>query len=304
MSHAQTFESPAKRTLLLVDGHAYAYRAFFAIRQMSGPDGSATNGIFGFIKMLQRMITFVQPSHVAVIWDGGLATERVSLLPGYKAERPATPEDLGRQIEDMRDFLAAAGFASAVIPGIEADDLIATLALEAERSGHPVVIASSDKDFMQLVSTNIGLLNPGDKEQRIWGVAEVFEKTGVQPHQIVEWLSLIGDAVDNIPGVAGVGHKTATELLQQYGSVDGILSHAHEVTGPKRRDALLASKELLERNRQLIQLHTGLVSPIVLDECVPQPQDSSALAALYARWGFKTLLSELTSPPMSQPVLL
>ena len=304
MSHAQTFESPAKRTLLLVDGHAYAYRAFFAIRQMSGPDGSATNGIYGFIKMLQRMITFVQPSHVAVIWDGGLAPERVSLLPGYKAERPAMPEDLDHQIDDMRSFLATAGFASAVIPGIEADDLIATLALEADRSGYSVVIASSDKDFMQLVNSNIGLLNPGDKNQRIWGVAEVCEKTGVQPHQIVEWLSLIGDAVDNIPGVAGVGHKTATELLQQYGSVDGILSHAHEVTGPKRRDALLASKELLERNRQLIQLHTELISPIALDECVPQPQDSSRLAALYARWGFKTLLSELTSPPMSQPVLL
>ncbi|MCX6881901.1 MAG: DNA polymerase I, partial [Verrucomicrobia bacterium] len=251
MSHAQTFESPAKRTLLLVDGHAYAYRAFFAIRQMSGPDGSATNGIYGFIKMLQRN-TFGCKTSIPNNSNVGRLHERDhSLLPGYKAERPAMPEDLDHQIDDMRSFLATAGFASAVIPGIEADDLIATLALEADRSGYSVVIASSDKDFMQLVNSNIGLLNPGDKNQRIWGVAEVFEKTGVQPHQIVEWLSLIGDAVDNIPGVAGVGHKTATELLQQYGSVDGILSHAHEVTGPKRRDALLASKELLERNRQL-----------------------------------------------------
>ncbi len=304
MTPAQTFESPAKRKLLLVDGHAYAYRAFYAIRHMVAPDGLATNGVFGFIKMFQRMLAFVKPTHVAVIWDGGLAAERVSLLPEYKAERPAMPADLDRQIDEMQKYLHAAGFASAVIPGIEADDLIATLTHMAELAGDSVVIASADKDFMQLVSANVGLLNPGDKEQRISKVAEVVEKTGVHPHQIVEWLSLIGDSVDNIPGVAGVGHKTATELLQKYGTIQGIMDNASQITGAKRRDALLSSQQILERNRELIQLHTELASPITLEECLPQPQDNSVLASLYSRWGFKTLFQELIQPPLSQPVLL
>ncbi len=303
MNSAKSFDPAPSRKILLVDGHAYAYRAFYAIREMTGPGGAGTNGIFGFIRMIHRMVDFVNPTHVAVIWDGGLAPERLNLLPDYKADRPSMPPELDRQIEEMWGFLDASNITSAFIPGIEADDLIGTLTHQAVRDGFSVVIASSDKDFMQLVNDNVGLLNPTDKVPRIWGVAEVVEKSGVLPTQIVEWLSLIGDSVDNIPGVLGIGHKTATELLQKFGSIAGIFDGIDTVTGTKRRESLLGSKDILARNLELIRLHTNLDSPVTLQECSRQDENPTLLSELYSRWGFRSLLNDLVIPPLEQSVL-
>src|SRR5208283_3967250 len=208
--------------LLIIDGHAYAYRAFHAIRDLRSPGGQPTNAIYGFVKMLAKMRADIVPSHLIVVWDGGLSAERTALLPEYKAQRPGMPDDLKPQLDEIVSYLKAAGVASFCREGVEADDYIACLARRAADAGMAVVIASADKDFMQLVSVRIGLLNPNDKGETVWTDAQVRAKSGVEPSQVVDWLSLTGDNVDNIPGVSGVGPKTAAELLNQFGSVAAL----------------------------------------------------------------------------------
>jgi len=286
-------DSPARQRLLLVDGHAFAYRAFFAIRSLSSPEGAATNAIYGFIRMLGRMQARVRPSHIAVVWDGGLAAERMALLPEYKAQRPEMPRDLELQLDAIAAYLHAAGIPSVLHDGCEADDLIAAITRRAVADGLDVVIASSDKDFMQLVSRHVRLLNPQDKNDTLLGEEEVKAKTGVEPTQIVAWLSLTGDAVDNIAGVPGVGAKTAADLLRQFGSVDALYQRLEEVRADRLRLQLQTSAEVVRRNQQLVRLKCDAPNEISLEELVCKPGDDAALRQLYARWGFKTLLREL-----------
>jgi DNA polymerase-1 len=294
---------PVKPTkLLIVDGHAYAYRAFHAIRHLNSPTGAPTNAIYGFIKMLGKMQAQLQPSHALVVWDGGLCAQRMADHPEYKAQRPAMPADLEQQIDGIVHYLEAFGVTSLCRDGIEADDWIAEIARKAAEQ-LPVVIASSDKDFMQLVSSRVGLLNPNDKSEKIWGMEEVRARTGVGPEQIVDWLSLIGDSVDNIPGVSGVGPKTATDLLQQFGSVEAIYSKLGEVKSERLRTSLAGAQEIVKRNQRLIRLHDGL-PPVALEEMAIRASDTDRLRTLYAEWGFKTMLAQLESGSLAQGALL
>jgi DNA polymerase I len=293
MQSSPTSESMARRRLLIVDGHAIAYRAFFAIRSLSSPEGAATNAIYGFIRMLGRMQAKVGPSHLIVIWDGGLAKERTELHPEYKAQRPAMPRDLEQQLDQIVAFLRASRIYSLMQDGCEADDAIAAIARQAVASDLEVIIASSDKDFMQLVSPDVRLLNPSDKTDTLAGVEEVRAKTGVEPTQIVDWLSLVGDAVDNIPGVAGVGTKTATDLLRQFGSIDALYRRLEEVGSIRLRTSLQAAEKLVRRNQQLVRLNCEVPYDVSLEELACKPVDAAALRPLYARWGFKSLLREL-----------
>lgn len=288
--------------LLIVDGHAYAYRAFHAIRELSSPTGTATNAIYGFIKMLTKLQLQLEPSHVVVVWDGGLSSERTAEHPDYKAQRPPMPESLGEQIDQIGDYLSAAGIATYCRDGVEADDWIASFASHGAET-MPVVIASSDKDFMQLVSPRIGLVNPNDKSEKIWAAADVFAKAGVMPKQVIDWLALVGDAVDNIPGVPGVGPKTATDLLSRFGSVQGIYSRIEEVSSPRLKQNLEASKEAVNRNQRLIRLKPeGLAAQ--LDDLRLKPTDVARLRVLYAQWGFKTMLAQIESATLTQGALL
>ncbi len=279
--------------LLIVDGHAYAYRAFYAIRSLTSPAGKPTNAIYGFVKMLTRMRDRLQPTHLVVTWDGGLAAERMALLPDYKQQRAPMPTDLESQMDEMVAYLGAARIASICREGVEADDLIATFARSAERENFSVVIASGDKDFMQLVSPRIGLLNPNDKSENIWGAAEVRAKSGVEPEQIVDWLSLVGDSVDNIPGVQGVGPKTASALLAQFGTIKKIYEQLADVKSEKTRANLLAAEAAMQRNREMIRLRDDLLALPALMDFVARSADDAALLALYFRWGFRTLHAEL-----------
>ena len=306
--------------LLIIDGHAYAYRAFYAIRELRSPDGAPTNAIFGFIKMLAKMRAALSPSHLIVVWDGGLSAERMAALPGYKAQRPEMPADLGKQIDDIVRYLGAAGVASFCRDGVEADDYIACLARRAADAGWEVVIASSDKDFMQLVTdevsdakssrltpdtsplapvTRIGLLNPNDKTESVWSAAQVRNKAGVGPSQIVDWLALVGDTVDNIPGVPGVGPKTAAELLKQFGSVAELYRRLGEVKSEKLRAALAASADDVKRNVELVRLKDDLPCEFSADELAVKPTDAGRLAELFGRWGFRTLLAEVQAARQS-----
>jgi DNA polymerase I len=286
-------------TLLLVDGHAYAYRAFYAIRSLNSPDGSPTNAIYGFVKMLQKMENILRPTHRLVLWDRGLAAERMAELPEYKQQRAPTPEDLERQFPQIESWLEAAGIAAWSHPETEADDWIGTYARRAEAQGWRTVVASSDKDFMQLVSDRVGLFNPNDKVEKVWTAAEVVAKTGVRPEQVVDWLSLIGDAVDNIPGVPGVGSKTATQLLQKYDSIESLMGRLAEVKSESQRTNLQASADSLLRNRRLISLRTDLVGGPDLQALRIESPDAvrrERLGTMYRKWGFRSLLSELGLP--------
>ena len=294
-------EAQAQR-LLIVDGHAYAYRSFHAIRELSSPSGAPTNAIYGFLKAIGKMQAQLSPSHVVVVWDGGLAAERIAAHPSYKAQRPPMPDSLDQQIDGIMGWLQAAGLASLCRDGVEADDWIGTIALRAAPE-LPVVIASADKDFMQLVTPRIGLLNPNDKSEKIWTELDVVAKTGVKPQQIADWLSLIGDSVDNIPGVPGVGPKTATDLITQFGSVEQLYARLSEVKSDRIRASLEAAAAAVRRNQQLIRLKD---EPwlATLDELVPRGRDETSLRQLYRDWGFKTLLAQLGGGELVQETLL
>jgi DNA polymerase-1 len=284
---------PSKAKLLIVDGHCYAYRAFFAIRSLTSPSGTATNAIYGFIRMLAKVQALIQPSHVLVVWDGGLARERMILLPEYKAQRAEMPSDLEAQLDQIVHYLHASNITSYVQDGCEADDCIASITERAVAAGWEVVIATSDKDFMQLVSPHVWLLNPHDKTETLVGVEQVKSKTGVEPTQIVDWLSLIGDAVDNIPGAPGVGPKTATDLLRQFGSVDALYQRLGEVRSERLRASLEKSADAVRRNQQLVKLKLEAPCAVALEELALKAADVGGLRALFSNWGFKKLLQEL-----------
>jgi len=290
--------------LLIMDGHAYAYRAFHAIRELRAPSGEPTNAIYGFIKMLQRIRTQLKPSHIAVVWDGGLCEVRMAELPEYKAQRAPMPTDLEKQLDGMTEYLKAAGIASFCEDKVEADDYIAWLAKRAVEADLEVVIASADKDFMQLVQPSVGLVNPNDKVERIWGAEEVLAKTGVQPAQIVDWLSLIGDAVDNIPGVPGVGLKTATDLIKQFGSIENLYLNLPAVKSDRLRGALQSAEVDVRRNQKLIRLNDRLSYEFSTTALVEQPVDAGHLRDCYLKWGFRTMLAELDMIHATQGELL
>jgi DNA polymerase-1 len=279
--------------LLIIDGHAYAYRAFHAIRDLRSPGGQPTNAIYGFVKMLAKMRAAIGPSHLMVVWDGGLSAERTALWPEYKAQRPGMPDDLKPQLDGIVSYLQAAGVASFCRAGVEADDYIACLARHASDAGMTVVIASSDKDFMQLVSARVGLLNPNDKNGTVWTDGQVRAKTGVAPSQIVDWLSLMGDTVDNIPGVPGVGPKTAAELLNQFGSVAALYGRLGEVKSEKLRAAVRDAVDAVRRNGELVRLRDDLPCEFSPGALVEKPADAGRLRELYQRWGFKGMLAAL-----------
>ena len=279
--------------LLIIDGHAFAYRAFYAIRGLTSPTGQPTNAIYGFINMLAKLEAQVLPTHSVVVWDGGLDEGRVEELDDYKAQRDPMPDDMEVQLDAMVDYLEAEGWASVCDDGVEADDRIGQLAKRAEAEGFEVAIASSDKDFLQLINDRVKMWNPADKSGKPMDAGAVVAKTGVQPSQIVDWLSLVGDAADNIPGVPGVGVKTAAALLNEFGSVDGIYERLAEVKRDKQREALAAAEADVRRNQSLVALKLDLPGEPELDELRRGFQDVARLEALYEAWGFNTLLKDL-----------
>lgn len=279
--------------LLLVDAYSQIYRAFYAIRHLTGPRGEPVNAIYGFTKMLRKLRADHGPTHWAVVFDLGAPRQRLALLPSYKEQRPPTPPDLDAQLPAIREILASLRVPIIELEGQEADDLIGTLAVRADHAGLATLIASTDKDFTQLVNNSIRLIRPGDKADVIFDAAAVEAKYGLRPDQMVDYFALTGDSVDNIRGVPGVGDKTALDLLSRYQTVAGILQHATEISRPKLRESLLHAADQLRLNRQLVQLTTNL--PIPTDwnalRCVG-PDYPRLLTALRSH-GFKSLLAEV-----------
>ncbi len=277
--------------LLLVDGSSFLYRAFHALPPLANSRGEPTGAVFGVLKMLQKLLAERRPDRVAVVFDAPGRTFRDELYAHYKAHRPPMPEELVVQVAPLLACLRAQGLPVLVEEGVEADDVIGTLARRAAAQGMEVLIATGDKDMAQLVDGRIRLV--GAQSGRVLDPAGVEARFGVPPALIPDFLALVGDASDNIPGVPGVGPKTAARWLAQYGSLEGVLAHAAGIPGKAGERLREAGPEQLRLARELATIRTDLDLPLVLEELVPGRPDRERLRELYRRLEFRTWLAEL-----------
>ena len=277
-------------TLLLVDGSSYLYRAFHALPDLRTPGGQPTGAIRGVLSMLRVLEADYKPEYRAVVFDAKGKTFRDDWYPEYKAHRPPMPEDLAAQIEPLHECIRAAGWPILVEPGVEADDVIGTLARQAAQAGMDCVISTGDKDLAQLVNEHVTLVNTMNSEKL--DIAGVKAKFGVPPERIVDYLALIGDSVDNVPGVPKVGPKTAVKWLEAWGSLDAIVTHADEIGGAVGEN-LRQHLDFLPLGVKLVTIACELPLPLQATELRPQAPDTAKLEELYARLEFKGWLREL-----------
>ncbi|MDR6472117.1 DNA polymerase-1 [Paraburkholderia graminis] len=282
------------KTLLLVDGSSYLYRAYHAMPDLRGPDGGPTGALYGMINMLRRMRKEVTAEYSACVFDAKGKTFRDDWYPDYKANRPSMPDDLSRQIEPIHVAVRALGWPLLMIDGVEADDVIGTLSTEAEKRGMNVIVSTGDKDLAQLVSDHVTLINTMTNEKL--DRAGVLAKFGVPPERIVDYLSLIGDTVDNVPGVEKCGPKTALKWLTQYESLDGIVAHADEIKGAVG-DNLRRALDFLPMARKLVTVERNcdLTEHIasIEENLQSRPESREELRDVFTRHGFKTWLREV-----------
>ncbi|HDL7647626.1 TPA: DNA polymerase I [Yersinia enterocolitica] len=290
---AQIAENP----LILVDGSSYLYRAYHAFPPLTNSKGEPTGAMYGVLNMLRSLLLQYRPSHVAVVFDAKGKTFRDELFAEYKSHRPPMPDDLRAQIEPLHQMVKAMGLPLLVVSGVEADDVIGTLAQEAEKAGHAVLISTGDKDMAQLVTPNITLINT--MNNAILGPQEVCEKYGVPPELIIDFLALMGDSSDNIPGVPGVGEKTAQALLQGLGGLDSLFSHLDKIPtltfrGAKTMSAKLEqNKDVAYLSYKLATIKTDVELDITCDELNVSAPDDEQLHQLFSRYEFKRWLADV-----------
>ncbi len=276
--------------LLLVDGSSYLYRAYHALPPLTNSRGEATGAVFGVTNMLRTLLKSYQPAHLAVVFDAKGKTFRDDLFAQYKAHRPPMPDDLREQIDPLHQIIVAMGIPCLVIDGVEADDVIGTLARQAVAKDMDTLISTGDKDMAQLVNDRTTLINTMTHQSL--DRQGVMEKFGVRPDQIVDYLALIGDTSDNIPGIPGVGPKTAAKWLNQYGSLDEIMRHADEIKG-KIGEKLRANLDLIPLSRQLATIKCDVPLEVGPDTLRRTEPDQDALRALFQRLEFRRWLEEL-----------
>lgn len=282
--------TPNPIRIYLVDGQAYIYRAFYAVRELQTSQGFPTNAIFGFTNMLQRLLQDQQPQHLAVVFDAKGKTFRNDLYTAYKANRSAMPETMRPQIPRIKEVVRAYRIPVLELEGYEADDIIATLADHWEKQGAEVVIVSGDKDLMQMVSDHVTMLDTMKGEQI--GIAEVRAKFGVEPERVVDVQGLMGDATDNIPGIPGVGEKTAMKLIHEWHDLENLLQHADEIPG-KLGEKIRANVELARVSKTLATLHRDVPIHVSLPDLAIEEPDTRQLAALFQEFEFRRLLADL-----------
>ena len=293
----RAMNAPAKtdpnhpRHIYLIDGSGYIFRAYFAMPPMTRPDGTPVNAVFGFVNMLIKLLADSEAEGIAVIFDSARETFRNEIYPEYKAQRPEAPEDLIPQFELIREATRAFNLPCIEMPGFEADDLIASYAKQAREAGLEVTVVSSDKDLMQLVRDGVIMLDP--VKNRSIGPKEVEEKFGVGPDKVVEVQALAGDSVDNVPGVPGIGIKTAAQLITEYGDLEALLTRAPEIKQPKRRENLIAFAEQARISRQLVQLKDDVPLEVGLEGLHLRDPDPAALRGFLEENGFRSVITRL-----------
>ena len=289
------------KTLLLVDGSSYLYRAFHAMPDLRNAQGEPTGALYGVVNMLRKLVSDHKADYAACVFDARGKTFRDDLFPDYKSHRPPMPDDLAAQIEPIHLAVKALGWPVLAIEGVEADDIIGTLAHHAERQGVHTIVSTGDKDLAQLVTPQVTLVNTMSGE--VLDVAGVERKFGVPPQRIVDYLMLVGDTVDNVPGVTKVGPKTAAKWLAEHGSIDALVAQADTIKGVAGSN-LRAAIDQFPLTRQLLTVKcdcdlTGHVASI--DDLAPSQPDVETLQALYERYGFRTWLRELTGDAQRVP---
>jgi DNA polymerase-1 len=286
-------------TLVLVDGSSYLYRAFHALPPLVNTKGQPTGAVYGVVNMLKKLMKDYPTPHIAVIFDPKGPTFRDALYPEYKAHRPAMPDDLRSQIQPLFDIIEAMGFPLIVFDGMEADDVIGTLAQQAASHKWNVIISTGDKDMAQLVDPYITLVNT--MTNTVMDRAGVIEKFGVPPELIIDYLTLIGDAVDNVPGVPKVGPKTAVKWLQDFGNLDAIMQRAAEVGG-KVGENLRESLHYLPLSRQLVTIKTDVALPFTPESMRMRAPDNEKLQSLFSMLEFRSFLQQVQDAPKTEPV--
>jgi DNA polymerase-1 len=281
---------PVRPRLFLIDGSSYIYRAFYAIRHLSNSKGFPTNAVFGFTQMLLKVLKEYRPDYLVVALDSKAPTFRKEVYKEYKANRPAMPEGLVPQLPYIRKIIEGYRIATLEMEGFEADDLIGTLAKNLEPEAE-VVIITGDKDILQLVDERIEVYDPM-KDKRL-GVEEVIQRFGVPPERVVEVMGLAGDTTDNIPGVPGIGEKTAIELIKTYGSIENVLAHADQIPQKKLRENLMAHGEQARLSRQLATIRTDVPIPCRLAGFSLHDPDVSRLREIFKEMEFNKLLKDL-----------
>ena len=289
----------ASPDLVLVDGSSYVYRAYHALpTRLSNAQGEPTGAVLVVLNMLQKFLKDYQPRRIAVVFDAPGKTFRDELFTAYKAHRPTMPDELRAQIEPLLSIIRAQGLPLLRVAGVEADDVIGTLACRAAQAGQSVLISTGDKDMAQLVNDSITLINTmNDSRLDRAGVKTKFD---VYPEQVIDYLALIGDSSDNIPGIEKVGPKTGAKLLQQFGSLDGLVAHVAEIPG-KVGENLRAGLATLELSRRLATIRTDLELPLSLEELTPGAPDLAALRELYTRYELRALLRQLEGGDAGTP---
>ena len=279
--------------IVLVDGYAQFYRSFFAIRGLTNSRGEPTNALFGFARFLLQMDDLLPATRGAVVIDKGLPAKRLEVLPSYKANRPPIPDDLKQQIPLILEWIETAGWTVLQEEGEEADDLMAGVV--HHRRQYSVVMVSADKDLAQLVQPGVELAVPAKKSRlKRMGKEEVFEQFGVRPDQIADYLALVGDSSDNIPGVEGVGRKTAAKLLDRFDSIDGLMENLGEVSSDRIRGNLERAADDLKRNRRLVKLEPVLPGDWDgLDSLERKPPAWERLIEMARDQQFKSLVAPL-----------
>ena len=281
-----------KSPFILVDGSSYLFRAFHALPELNNSRGQQTGAIYGVLNMLRKLVDTYQPEYMAVVFDAKGKTFRDELYPQYKAHRPPMPDELASQIEPLLELVPASGLPMLQVPGVEADDVIGTLAQQATQAGWKTVISTGDKDLAQLVNEQVSLINTmNDTAMDVQGVVDKF---GVEPEQIIDYLSLVGDSADNIPGIPKVGPKTAAKWLLQYGSLDALVAHAGELKG-KVGDNLRANLGQLPLSKQLATIRSDVELDVDLHDLSVKPPELDSLRDWFERLEFKTWLRQLNA---------
>ncbi len=287
-----------RKKLVLIDGSSYLFRAYHGLPPLTH-NRHPTGAIYGVLNMLRKLIADEQPDNIAVVFDAKGKTFRNDIYPDYKANRPPMPDDLRVQIEPLHKIIKAQGLPLIVIDDVEADDVIGTFSVEAARKGYSVLISTGDKDMAQLVNADVRLINTMNNQ--VLTVASVAEKFQVNPDQIIDYLALMGDTSDNIPGVPKVGPKTAAKWLAEYGSLQGVMDHAQDIKG-KVGEYLRESLNFLPMSYELATIKLDCDIGIEIEDLVQSNSDTTALAEYYQKFGFKRWLDELDSGP-AQPVV-
>ena len=292
--------APGEKRLILIDGSGYIFRAFHALPPMTRPDGTHVNAVYGFTSLLSTFLQKHAASHIAVVFDSARITFRNDIYPDYKAHRPDPPPELVPQFALIREATEALGVCKVEQPGYEADDMIAAYARAFVAEGGTVAIVSSDKDLMQLIRPGVEMLDP--IKQKPIREPEVLEKFGVTPDKVVEVQALAGDSTDNVPGVPGIGIKTAAQLITEYGDLETLLASTAKIKQPKRREALEQNAEKARISRRLVQLDADAPMPVPVEKMAARAPEPATLEKFLRENGFRSLLARLGLGDGAAPV--